>query len=119
MKPLQYVLLFGDSLYLESIGASLQDFPDLRLLPPGSSIPPDIVLLAETQDELTQAVEAFKRYPQASVLVVNIETHRLTMFHAAVGLAQTPQDLVDAIAHLTGDALAPSPAPVKHKEEHR
>jgi hypothetical protein len=117
MKPLQYILLFGDSLYLESIGASLQGFAGLRLLPPGSSLAPDIILIAETDDELGVALKALKRYPQASVLAVNIETHCLTMLHAAVGPAQTPQDLLNAIAHLTGEALAPSPAPVEHKEE--
>jgi hypothetical protein len=117
MKPPQYILLFGDSLYLESIGASLESFQGLRLLPPGSSLPPDIILIAETDNELSLALEALRRYPQASVLAVNIETHCLTMLHAAVGLAQTPQDLVNAIAHLTGEAFTSLPDPVEHKAE--
>ena len=116
MKPPQYILLFGDSLYLESIGASLPASQELRLLPPNSSVEPDIILLAEAENEMDVALEALRQYPHASILAVNIQTYQLTMLHAAFGLAQTPQDLLDAITHLTGSETHIPASQSQHKE---
>jgi hypothetical protein len=97
MEPSHYVLLLGQSLYLDALGASLHDSPNVKILPPGSNIQPDIVMVAYADNPWSEAVEALKRYPQAIIIAVNVETNSLTMLHAAFGPARNSDDLLDAI----------------------
>ena len=117
MTPICYVLPLGHGLYLDALGASLRDLPDIKVLPPGSTIPPDIVLVAYVGDALDESLdrsldislEVLRRYPHAAVLAVNVTTHRLTALAATFGQAQTPDDLLKAIQRLANQQFDAAP----------
>ena len=96
------ILLYKDSLYLQSLGARLQDFPGIEVLQPDADEVPDIVLVSSTGRDLTPALGALQRYPGTPVLVLNMLEQRLTALSVTTGPAETPADLLEAIARLTG-----------------
>ena len=101
MNAIRRILLLGDSLSLQSLGAGLQDSPDVEIVPPDTPIPPDVILLAATGGDLTATLRALERFPTSHVVIVDIGRQRLTALRVSSGPARTAHDLREALISLT------------------
>ena len=115
MQSVWRVLPYDNSLYLQSIAAGLQGQTGVEILPPGSELAPDLILLVVAEGELGNALQALARYPDLPVLAVDMQRHRLTVLRAFSEPAQTPLDLLKAIQNLS---IRPSVSPSEESQPH-
>ncbi len=100
-KPSKRILIFGKSVYLASIRATLQQVSGIELVHgDGSDVNagrlPQIVIVV-TDDGFGPAIEMAEKYPDARVLALNPETHALTALTHQHTFVHTTQDLLDAL----------------------
>jgi hypothetical protein len=107
MIPMKTIVLYGNSLVVSSIGASLEGCPDLQVLPvdatlPGadqrlSSLQPEIVVfdLAETQPELI--ITLWKAQTHLSLIGVDLAKNQALVLSGRPARILTLQDLLQVI----------------------
>jgi hypothetical protein len=113
----QTIVIYGISLAVSSIGASLQACPDLQILPVDPSMPglklhlaavqPDVIIfdLAVSQPEWLLAL--WKVQPHLLLVGVDLAKSQALLFSSQPAQVFTTVDLLQVIASHAGDEPAP------------
>jgi hypothetical protein len=105
-KPMKRVVLYGKSLMISTIGASLDACPDLQLLPVDPTRPdvqehlgalqPDAVIF-NLGTEQPDALLSLLQQPDVLLIGVDPETHQALVWTARQAAAVAADDLVSVI----------------------
>jgi len=111
---MQTVVLYGNSLVVSSIGASLQDYPDLQVLPLDPTLPkadqrlyalePDIVIIDMAATQPDSLIELWKARPRLLLIGVDVTTDQALVLSSQPAQLVTTSDLWQVIANQTGDS---------------
>ena len=101
------VVLYGNSLVMSAIGASLQDCPDFEVLPVDSSIPdaqgcvvalhPDAVILDLANFQPNFSMALWKVQPDLLLIGVDLMTGKSLVLSSQPARLQTTDDLIQLL----------------------
>jgi hypothetical protein len=104
------VVLYGKSLVMSTIGASLQGCPDIQLLPVDPSTPdvqdhlrtlqPDVVILDQASVQPDFSVALWKVQPELLLIGLDLDTGKALVLSSQPANIMTTEDLLRLLQHV-------------------
>lgn len=103
------VVLFGKSLVMSTVGASLQGWPDIQVTPVDPSMPdvqdhlrllqPDVVILDQASIQPDFSVALWKSQPELLLIGLDLDTGKALVLSSQPARLLTTNDLLRLLRH--------------------